>query len=71
MPITQADIENIDAAIAAGEKSVSINGKTVTYRSIEELILARSHLQQQLLSTDTSRPMRPRQTLLYHGGRGL
>lgn len=68
MPITQADVDELTFALAAGEKSVTINGKTITYRSVDEILRARDALQEQVNAV-TNR--RPRQTMLYHGGRGL
>jgi hypothetical protein len=37
MAYTQADLDALQAALAKGERRVSINDKTVEYRSIEEL----------------------------------
>lgn len=39
---TTADLAAIDAAIASGEMRVSVNGRTVEYRSIADLERARS-----------------------------
>lgn len=44
MALTQADIDNLDEAIAAGEKVVKINGREVEYRSIDEMQQARRHI---------------------------
>jgi hypothetical protein len=44
MAISQSDIDNIDAAIANAELTVTVDGKSVTYRSISELKRAREHL---------------------------
>jgi len=72
MPISQADVDAITEAIAAGEKSVTFNGKTVVYRSIDELIRARDVLVRDLQAQGGGdAPMRPRQVRLYHGGRGF
>jgi len=68
MPVTQSDIDALDAAIARGERSITSGDRTVTYRSVAEMIQARNHLAVQIKAqapTGTSR-----QTLLYHGGRG-
>ena len=40
MAFTQTDLDNIQAAIANGELTVRVNGKLVTYRSMEELMQA-------------------------------
>jgi hypothetical protein len=44
MAISQSDIDNIDAAIANAELTVTVDGKSVTYRTISELKRAREHL---------------------------
>jgi hypothetical protein len=41
MAFTSANLDAIDAAIASGELTVSFNGRTVTYRSVGELLKAR------------------------------
>lgn len=73
MPVTQTDIDNLNAAIASGERQVTIGGQTVTYRSIGDLIQARNDLRTELLNQgieDGSVKPRPRQTRLYYAGRG-
>jgi hypothetical protein len=42
MLFTSADLASVKAAIASGELSVSVQGRTVQYRSIDELIRAKS-----------------------------
>lgn len=44
MAFTQSDLDAIDAAIASGELTVSHNGRTVTYRSMDDLIKARDRI---------------------------
>ncbi|MDK1289789.1 phage head-tail joining protein [Pseudoalteromonas umbrosa] len=44
MSLSQADLDELDLAIASAELSVEIDGKKVTYRSIEELKTARRHV---------------------------
>jgi hypothetical protein len=46
--VTQADIDALNAAIALGEREVSIGNKRVVYRSVAELIQARNDLARQL-----------------------
>ncbi len=41
MAFTTTDLAAIDAAIASGELTVSHNGRTVTYRSMADLMRAR------------------------------
>lgn len=38
MPFTSADLDIIDAAIARGELSVSYRDRSVTYRSLDDLL---------------------------------
>ena len=47
MAFTHADLASVDAAIASGELSVSVAGRSVTYRSIDELKKAK-----ELIETD-------------------
>lgn len=67
MAVTQTDLDNINAAIAQGERVVRIAGRTVEYRSVDELITARNHLRTQLAAESGARS---KQTKLYHAGRG-
>ena len=69
MPVTQADIDALNAAIASGEKQVALGAQQVTYRSIDELIRARNTLQAEL-DAQSSAGVKSRQTLLYQKGRG-
>lgn len=71
MAVTQADIDNLNAAIAAGVRSVSIGGQTVIYGTPESLIKSRDDMQKQLLAqTAQSQPRRHKQIRLVHAGRG-
>lgn len=72
MPITQTDLDEINDALRTGEKSVTINGKTVIYRSVDELIRARDDVARQLAEQQFgTSSARPRRVLLRHGGRGF
>lgn len=72
MPISQSDIDALNAAIAQGERQVRIGDKSVEYRSVDELIRARNELiRQQSEDLSRSGQARPRQTRLYHAGRGF
>lgn len=42
MAYTQAQLDGLDAAIASGTLRVSYEGKTVEYRSMDELLRARN-----------------------------
>jgi hypothetical protein len=42
MAFTQTDLDNINTAIATGELSVEVNGRKVVYRSVDDLMKART-----------------------------
>ena len=42
MAFSTADLTSIETAIATGEMTVDIDGRRVTYRSIDELLKARN-----------------------------
>lgn len=48
MAFTSADLANIDAAIASGELTVSVQGRTVTYRDIDSLFKAKRAIEEGL-----------------------
>jgi hypothetical protein len=58
MPFTTDDLAAIDAAIKKGERSVQFSDRSVTYRSMDELIAARK-----LIAAEAAG--RPKQTLAY------
>ena len=69
----QAGIDALTRAIASGERQVTMNGYTVTYRAISDLIDARNDLQRQLNAVavaDGASTPRPRSWLGYYRGRG-
>lgn len=69
MAVTQSDIDNLNAAIASGTRSVTLGGQTVIYNTTASLIEARNDLQKQLAAaTGTGR--RPRTRQMIYGGRG-
>lgn len=72
MAISQSDIDALNAAIASGEKQVVLDGQSVTYRSISDLILARNDLQEQLNSANAvlANKRKPKRIGLYYSGRG-
>lgn len=51
MAFTQADLSNIDTAIATGELSVEVNGRKVVYRSMDDLLKARKTISTILAET--------------------
>lgn len=44
MALTQTDLENLDLAIASAELEVRLEGRTVKYRSTDELLKARAYV---------------------------
>lgn len=68
MAVSQADIDALNAAIASGERQVTIGSQSVTYRSIDDLIKARDDLQAQIDAQ--AGKTRNRQIRLYYAGRG-
>ncbi|WP_313571404.1 phage head-tail joining protein [Comamonas terrigena] len=44
MALTQADLDALDLAIASGELTVSFSGRTTTYQTTKDLLLARQHV---------------------------
>lgn len=69
MPATQDDIDALNAAIRQGERMVRFaDGRTVEYRSVQDLILARNDAAAELARS--SGTARPKQARLYHAGRG-
>lgn len=55
MAFTQSDLDAIDAAIASGELTVSHNGRTVTYRSMDDLFKARDRINNVLAQQTSQR----------------
>jgi hypothetical protein len=48
MPFTQADLTAIDRALAKGEQTIQFQDRTVTYRSVKELLEARALISSEL-----------------------
>ena len=71
MAVTQQDIDALNAAIASGERVVVLNGQSVTYRSIDDLIKARNDLRQEMADAATAGKRRPKRAYAYHAGRGF
>lgn len=72
MAVTQADIDNLNAAIAEGTRQVVIGGQSILYQTTESLIKARDDLSKQLRDAEAkaSGKKRSKQTVAYHAGRG-
>lgn len=70
--VTQANIDNLNQAIADGVRSVTIDGQTTIYNTTDSLIRARDDLQRQLNAQNAREAGRrpSRRTMLFHGGRG-
>lgn len=73
MAVTQADIDALNAAIALGERVVVLNGQSVTYRSVDDLIKARNDLKQQMqdAEVEAAGKRRVKRTYGYYQGRGF
>ena len=70
-----AEIANLNAVIAGGERQVVIGDQSVTFNTTASLMQARDDATRRLqgLTVEgvaTVRRPRPRQTLLTYGGRG-
>lgn len=70
MAVTQADIDNLDAAIASGTRQVTIGGQSVTYQTTASLIAARDDMVKRLRQAEAA-SRRSRQIGAYHAGRGF
>lgn len=55
MAFTQSDLDAIDRAIASGELSVTHDGRSVTYRSVAELLRARDRIANAITAASTGR----------------
>lgn len=53
MAFSQSDLDAIESAIATGELTVEIEGKRVTYRSMDELMAARALISSTLQAAGT------------------
>jgi hypothetical protein len=49
LTITQAMVDALAAAIASGERSVSYDGRSVTYRDLDEMLRVLAWMQGQLV----------------------
>lgn len=72
MAVTQADIDNLNAAIASGARQVTIGGQTILYQTTESMIKARQDLEAQMRKEQDALAgkKRSKQTLAYYAGRG-
>lgn len=70
MAVTQADIDNLNTAIASGTRSVTLGGQTITYGTVDALIKARDDMRKELAALTPSAVKRSRQTYAYLSDRG-
>lgn len=49
MPYTQADLDRLDAAIASEELEVEVDGIRTRYRSMDDLMRARAHIESKII----------------------
>ena len=57
MAYTQTDLDALQASIARGITQASMNGETVTFRSLNEMLRLEAKLKRELSSTPTARTM--------------
>jgi len=50
MAFTQTDLDAVNAAISSGELTVKHNGREVTYRSMDDLLKARTTIANEIAS---------------------
>jgi hypothetical protein len=60
MAFTSDDLANICAAIASGELTVSVQGRTVTYRDMASLERAKAIIEADLRAAEPAASTRPR-----------
>lgn len=63
MTFTAQDLAAVEAAIASGELVISANGRTVTYRSMADLLQARSTISRALAAQSAAAATGPRHLL--------
>lgn len=56
MAWTQTQLDALEEAIASGARTVSHNGKTVTYGSLTEMLRLRDRMQSELANGSAGRP---------------
>ena len=72
MAVTQADIDELNKAIATGVRSVTVGGQTTIYNTTESLIKARDDMERQLAAQEAAAAGKApsRFTRLSYAGRG-
>lgn len=56
MAFTTEDIDALDEAIASGELTVKIDGREITYRSLNDLLKAKRHIQRTIAKLKGHKP---------------
>ena len=52
MAFTSADLANIDAAIATGQRRVRLGNREIEYQSVEQMLKARDKIQLEINKAD-------------------
>lgn len=60
MAYSQTDLDAINSAIASGALSVAFRDRTVTYRSIDDLLKAKRTIEAEIAGTASTPRMYPR-----------
>lgn len=63
---TVTQLEAIETAIASGELTVNYEGKSVTYRSMQDLIAARDLIRGELVASGALTDSTPRRSYAVH-----
>jgi hypothetical protein len=70
MAFTTTDLDAINAAIASGEMTVKYNGREVTYRSVAELLKAKSTIEADLAAAQAGGRAGGSYRFTFQTGRG-
>lgn len=70
MAFTTSDLDAINAAIASGELTVKHNGREVTYRSMQDLLLAKSNIEASLAASQAGARAGGSYRFTFQTGRG-
>lgn len=68
MAFTQADLDNVNRAIASGVTEVRFaDGRLVTYRGVKDLMIAKSDIEAELFSSSQSTIVRQIRPIVTRG----
>lgn len=70
MALSQADLDSLDTAIAAGQLEVQFGERRIRYRSVEELLAARSHVAQVVAANSAPEPRSANRRFVFATSRG-